>query len=197
MISFHLISWTFYLITGDVLSIFHGHIFLYSFYSFLFSLYFVLFFFSTEIYLSRVKCMLLIWPTQSRTSRKQWQLSLSISNIGTNGWRRCYYNGWHSTPSLSLFNIPSVHLKVWVGWEKYGSGLLLRDIRLSTAFSPTSTWHQLANLETEVSLCLFKLVSTAKDKGSNAIDVVLFIEVVTVDTYDAEEVAFAVRDSAH
>ncbi|KAJ8637335.1 hypothetical protein MRB53_011602 [Persea americana] len=45
----------------------------------------------------------------------------------------------------------------------------------------------LAELESQTSLCLLNLVSNAEDEGYSAINVVLNIDVATVDTYDDEE----------
>ncbi|RWR77168.1 E3 ubiquitin-protein ligase RING1-like protein [Cinnamomum micranthum f. kanehirae] len=54
----------------------------------------------------------------------------------------------------------------------------------------------LAELESETSLCLLNLVSNAEDEGYSAINVVLNIDVATVDTYDDEE-EFARAISEH
>ncbi|XXG55466.1 hypothetical protein AAC387_Pa03g3131 [Persea americana] len=47
----------------------------------------------------------------------------------------------------------------------------------------------LDEVESEVSRCLLNLLSTAKDEGFNAIDVVFTIDVVTVDSYDEEMIS--------
>lgn len=49
----------------------------------------------------------------------------------------------------------------------------------------------LAELETQLSLCLLNAVSTANDEGYGAFCADVVLEVATVDTYDEEEVALA------
>lgn len=77
-------------------------------------------------------------------------------------------------------------------WSPTERDSLIHDILSSFRLTSLS---ELANLEAEVSLGVFNLFSTSKDEGYNAINVMVFIEVSTVDTYDEVEVAWAMRES--
>ncbi|KAJ8620338.1 hypothetical protein MRB53_028867 [Persea americana] len=56
--------------------------------------------------------------------------------------------------------------------------------------------NEFAELETQVSVYLCNLVSNAKDEGYSAMDVVVVIDIATVDTYNQEEVERIARESA-
>lgn len=100
-------------------------------------------------------------------------------------------------PPLVFETFPRTFLK-YVLDEKTAEGLWSateRDSLVRNFLSYIKLSHfDWTNLETQLSLCLFNLVSTAKDEGYSAIDVVVSIEVATVDTYNEEEVAWAVRE---
>ncbi|XXG56940.1 hypothetical protein AAC387_Pa03g4233 [Persea americana] len=102
-------------------------------------------------------------------------------------------------PPISIATFPHTNVRNVLD-EKRAEGLWStteRDSLVHTFLSPVNLSHNnWTNLETQVSLCLFNLVSTAKEEGYIAIDVVLFIEAETVDAYDEEEVAWAMRELA-